>query len=70
MAAIGMRHLVGAPWAPAEQQTEGVLPKYGAGLKIGRAISANITSAEMTPTCTRTTCWRSPTTPSPAATST
>lgn len=43
MAAIGMRHLVGAPWAPAEQQTEGALPKYGNGLKIGRAISANIT---------------------------
>ena len=43
MAAIGMRHLVGAPWAPAEQQAEGTLPKYGSGLKIGRAISANIT---------------------------
>lgn len=42
MAAIGMRHLVGAPWAEPEQQTEGTLPKYGAGLKIGRAISANI----------------------------
>lgn len=43
MAAIGMKHLVGAPWASAEQQTEGALPKYDTGVKIGRAISANIT---------------------------
>ena len=41
MAAIGMKHLVGAPWAA--QQTEGQLPKYGTGMKIGRAISSNIT---------------------------
>ena len=41
MAAIGMKHLVGAPWAA--QQTEGALPKYGNGMKIGRAVSANIT---------------------------
>lgn len=41
MAAIGMKHLVGAPWAT--QQTEGQLPKYGTGMKIGRAISSNIT---------------------------
>lgn len=43
MAAIGMRHLVGAPWAAPEEQVDGQLPKYGPGLKIGRAISANIT---------------------------
>ena len=41
MAAIGMKHLVGAPWDA--QQTEGQLPKYGTGMKIGRAISSNIT---------------------------
>lgn len=41
MAAIGMKHLIGAPWA--DQQAENGLPKYGNGLKIGRAISANIT---------------------------
>lgn len=41
MAAIGMRYLVGAPFA--EEQTEGQLPTYGSGLKIGRAISAKIT---------------------------
>lgn len=41
MAAIGMKHLVGAPWA--ENQTEGQLPVYGTGMKIGRAVSANIT---------------------------
>ena len=41
MAAIGMKHLVGAPWAA--QQTEGALPVYGTGMKIGRAVSANIT---------------------------
>jgi phi13 family phage major tail protein len=36
-----MKHLVGAPWAA--QQTEGQLPVYGTGMKIGRAVSANIT---------------------------
>ena len=41
MAAIGMKHLVGAPWAA--QQNEGQLPVYGTGMKIGRAVSANIT---------------------------
>lgn len=41
MAAIGMKHLVGAPWA--ESQTEGQLPKYGNGMIIGRAISSNVT---------------------------
>ena len=41
MAAIGMKHLVGAPWAA--KQNEGQLPVYGTGMKIGRAVSANIT---------------------------
>lgn len=40
MAAIGMKHLIGAPWA--DQQAGNGLPTYGTGLKIGRAISANI----------------------------
>lgn len=40
MAAIGMRHLVAAPFA--ENQTEGQLPTYGTGVKM-RAVSANIT---------------------------
>ena len=43
MAAIGMRYLVGAPWAADAEQVDGDLPKYGPGLMIGRAISANIT---------------------------
>lgn len=43
MAAIGMKHLVGAPWAAPEQQVDGQLPKYGSGLKIGRAISSDVT---------------------------
>ncbi len=40
MAAIGMRHLVAAPFADA--QTEGQLPTYGSGVKM-RAVSANVT---------------------------
>lgn len=40
MAAIGMRHLIFAPFA--ETQTEGQLPAYDAGMKLGRAISANV----------------------------
>lgn len=41
MAAIGMRHLVFAPFA--ENQTEGELPTYGSGMKLGRAVSSNVT---------------------------
>ena len=40
MAAIGMRHLVAAPFA--ETQTEGQLPTYGTGVKL-RAVSSNVT---------------------------
>lgn len=41
MAAIGMRHLVFAPFA--QEQAEGELPAYGTGAKLGRAVSANVT---------------------------
>lgn len=40
MAAIGMKHLVGAV---ITGEPEGALPTYAAGLKIGRAISSNVT---------------------------
>lgn len=40
MAAVGMRYLVGAP---IKTETDGAVPTYDKGLKIGRAVSANVT---------------------------
>lgn len=40
MAAVGMRYLVGAQ---IKTETDGVVPVYDKGLKIGRAVSATVT---------------------------